>query len=87
MCAFIELYQILQDRLEKADIFKQYVKSSCPVYADSLENLASRYYGAQPERLIVIQDGTTLFLSGVSPMFYNVGELKAFLHRVLRKSS
>ncbi|KAK7497677.1 hypothetical protein BaRGS_00011072 [Batillaria attramentaria] len=68
----------LQDRLSAAATL---ANAGIPgnVLADGMENMASQFFGAQPVRLCVIQDGVVTFLGGMGPIMYCPHEVGKFL--------
>jgi len=46
---------------------------------DSMDNVASQAYFAEPERLFVVFEGRLVYVGGIGPYFYNLIEAREFL--------
>jgi hypothetical protein len=50
------------------------------VVVDSMENTVELAYDARPEKLVVVQNGTIVFTSGIGPYQYSTSKLASFLN-------
>ena len=50
-----------------------------PVYADNMDNEASKAFGAMPERLFILLNNEVVYAGGMGPFFYNLDEVKDWL--------
>lgn len=74
--------QTLQQRISIARSFA--TDSKIPVdriVVDCMENTVELAYDARPEKLVVVQDGTIVFTSGIGPYQYSTSKLAAFLEQ------
>ncbi|XP_028512921.1 thyroxine 5-deiodinase isoform X3 [Exaiptasia diaphana] len=80
-----ENYKVLQhktlhDRIEAAKILKCYIPKTMAIYVDSMSNTANLAYGAQPERLYIIDKEKVVYEGGIGPFYYDVDEVKDWLN-------
>ena len=64
----------LADRIDAAKLL-QHEGLPCPLVVDSMTDEAQKSYGALPERLFIILNGTVLYAGARHPLGYNVEEL------------
>uniref|UniRef100_A0A3Q2ZGX2 Iodothyronine deiodinase n=1 Tax=Kryptolebias marmoratus TaxID=37003 RepID=A0A3Q2ZGX2_KRYMA len=77
----ISEHQSLQDRLSAAQMLVQ-MEPLCPVVVDDMSNAASVKYGAQPERLYVLQAGKVIYKGAMGPFGYLPLEVRAVLQKI-----
>lgn len=58
--------------------------SDMPMVVDLMDNAVSVYYGALPERLVILRDGVVEWVGGKGPEDYDVEEMRAALAALLR---
>lgn len=59
--------------------------SELPLYIDRMDNAASDFFGALPERLVIINnDGKIAWIGGKGPEEYSVAECAAALEKLVR---
>lgn len=54
-----------------------------PLVVDGLDNRASLAYGALPERLVILQEGTVVFIGGKGPEEYSIEAARRALEQLL----
>ncbi|KAG7158744.1 thyroxine 5-deiodinase-like [Homarus americanus] len=72
-------HRTLEDRTAAAGMMVAAEHLECPVVMDSLEDLASRAYGALPERLYIVLDGIIVYKGGPGPWGYKLRETESWL--------
>ena len=74
----IPQHKSLKERCEAAEILKS---SQCPapIMVDTMENEATKAYGAFPERLFIIRKGKIVYEGGMGPYNYDLEEVKCWL--------
>lgn len=77
----IKQHQSLEDRLSAAQILVQ-EDPLCPVVADEMTDVSAIKYGAQPERLYVLQAGKVVYKGQKGPSGYNPQEVRSFLKKM-----
>ena len=59
-----------------------------PLYIDRMDNAASDYFGALPERLVILKGGGEIaWIGGKGPEEYRVGECAAALTELIAQSA
>ena len=64
--------------MEAARFLDDY-ECGCQIVMDTMKDEANSAYGAFPERLYIILDGTIVYQGGMGPFFYKLQEVKDFL--------
>lgn len=77
----------LQARLEAADLFVRRKDIQSAVYVDSMQNEVLDRYQAWPERLYVVMDGVVVYVGGIGPFHFDLGELEGWLERHTQATS
>lgn len=77
----INQHQSLEERLSAAQILVQN-EPLCPVVVDEMSNVTAIKYGAQPERLYVLQAGKVLYKGSIGPWGYDPQEVRSFLQKM-----
>lgn len=72
----------VEERFENAQVLQD--ETDIPVYVDDMDDAACRKYGAYPERLYVVRDGTIVYQGGPGPMDYDVDDLEMWMEKNLR---
>lgn len=49
-------------------------EANLPIFADGMANRASLAFGALPERVVLLLDGSVVFIGGKGPEDYTVAE-------------
>lgn len=68
-----------QERCAAAKHLKKVSRCSSPVVVDTMDNEATRAYGAYPERLFIIQEGKIVYEGGTGPYNYRLSEVQQWL--------
>eukprot|EP00092_Neocalanus_flemingeri_P097089 GFUD01123679.1.p2 GENE.GFUD01123679.1~~GFUD01123679.1.p2 ORF type:complete len:129 (+),score=37.23 GFUD01123679.1:444-830(+) len=77
----IGTHEVLEDRIEAARILQENIGSEDnTILVDTMDNLASQAYSAQPERLYVVLDGKVVLEGKSGPFGYNLAEIDTFLN-------
>lgn len=82
----ITTHATMEQRIKAAHILREEAGDSlkdCPILVDTLDDNASKVYGASPERLYVLQDGKVTFEGGLGPFFYSVEQVEDFLSKII----
>ncbi len=74
----IKTHVKLADRIVAAEILNE-KKLPCPLVVDSMANRARKLYGAMPERLFIILNGTITYVGKQGPHGYNIEEIQTRL--------
>uniref|UniRef100_A0A1A8MQ43 Iodothyronine deiodinase n=1 Tax=Nothobranchius pienaari TaxID=704102 RepID=A0A1A8MQ43_9TELE len=77
----INQHRSLEHRLEAAQILVQN-EPLCPVVVDVMSNVAAEKYGAQPERLYVLQARKVLYKGSMGPWGYSPQEVRSVLQKI-----
>ena len=76
----IAQHKSLKERCEAADILKS-SRCPAPIMVDTMEDEATKAYGAFPERLFIIQQGQIVYEGGMGPYNYDLNEVTRWLER------
>jgi hypothetical protein len=86
---FIKQHKILSDRLSAASILHTKLQAlvkgrdvEVPLLVDSMQNSASRAFGALPERLVIIHEERVHFIGGRGPQDYSISEVSNSLREL-----
>ncbi len=84
----IKQHASLQERVLAASILQEDDEFRIPgtFYVDKMDNEANLAYGALPERLYIVLDGTVAYEGRKGPHGYEVGEVRDWLHEFKNKS-
>uniref|UniRef100_A0A1A7XC18 Iodothyronine deiodinase n=1 Tax=Iconisemion striatum TaxID=60296 RepID=A0A1A7XC18_9TELE len=77
----INQHRSLEDRLEAAQILVQN-EPLCPVVVDVMSNVAAEKYGAQPERLYVLQARKVIYKGSMGPWGFSPQEVRSVLQKI-----
>jgi len=80
----ISNHQNLAERFEAAELLKGVVKDSVPIFVDNMKDEAALAYGALPERLYIVRNGSVVFEGGGGPYFYSLEKMEKSLANILR---
>ncbi len=73
----------LEDRITAARMLTD-EQLPCPVVDDTMKNEARKWYGAMPERLFIILDGTVVYRGNMCPWGYSIDELNSRLEAITK---
>ena len=76
----------LTGRIAAAKMLKEQMPS-CKVVVDTMSNEARKWYGAMPERLLIILDEQIKYTGGRGPFEYNVDEVRERLESLRKKDT
>ena len=76
----IKQHKSLKERCEAADILKS-SRCPAPIMVDTMEDEATKAYGAFPERLFIIQQGQIVYEGGMGPYNYDLNEVTRWLEK------
>lgn len=76
----IAQHKSLKERCEAADILKS-SRCPAPIMVDTMEDEATKAYGAFPERLFIIQQGQIVYEGGMGPYNYDLNEVTKWLEK------
>lgn len=80
-------HKSMEERLRVAKEFQDSVKSitEAPVLVDDFTNNTEKYFGASPERLVVMDKSSVAFIGGPGPMKYSIEKAADFLATIVEK--
>jgi len=80
----VDTHRNMGDRLAAAQVLKEKAGESlkgCQILVDPMSDIANLSYGALPERLYVVLDGTIVYEGGEGPFDYRLDEVEMFLEK------
>ena len=80
----ISNHQNLAERFEAAELLKNVIKDFVPIFVDNMKDEAALAYGAVPERLYIVRNGSVVFEGGGGPLFYSLEKMEKSLANILR---
>lgn len=66
----------LEDRIEAAEMLREKIGHKWPLLVDDMDDAANALYGASPERIYAIQNGTVVFEGQQGPYGFDLDALE-----------